>query len=86
MRAFQYVIQDKNGIHARPAGMLVKKVAAIEGCTVTIQKGERSADARKLFAVMNLGIVCGDEITIKVNGGDEIAVEKEMKEFFEQNL
>ena len=86
MRAFQYVIQDENGIHARPAGLLVKKAAALEGCTVTIQKGERSADARKLFALMSLGVVCGDEITVKVNGGDEIAAEQELKQFFGQNL
>ncbi|PWM98448.1 HPr family phosphocarrier protein [Massilioclostridium coli] len=86
MRAFQYVIKDENGIHARPAGLLVKKVSVLEDCMVTIQKGERSADARKLFALMSLGVVCGDEITVKVNGGDEIAAEKEIKEFFEQNL
>ena len=51
MRAFQYVIKDENGIHARPAGLLVKKVSVLEDCIVTIQKGERSADARKLFAL-----------------------------------
>ena len=35
MKEFKYVITDKGGIHARPAGALVKEAAAFP-CSITI--------------------------------------------------
>ena len=40
MKEFQYVITDPEGIHARPAGLLVKKANEFES-KVTIKKGEK---------------------------------------------
>ena len=45
MREFSYVITDVQGIHARPAGQLVKLAAAYP-CKVTIAKDGRSVDAK----------------------------------------
>ena len=36
MAKFTYVVQDNEGIHARPAGMLAKEAKALEGVKVTI--------------------------------------------------
>ena len=45
MKQFQYVITDPVGIHARPAGLLVKAAKALDS-TVTIEKvGGKSAAA-----------------------------------------
>ena len=38
------------------------------------------------MALMGLGVKCGDTITVTINGGDEDASEKAMKQFFESNL
>ena len=38
MKEFTYTITDPNGIHARPAGLLVKQLKAYKS-TVTIFKG-----------------------------------------------
>ena len=51
MKEFQYVITDPEGIHARPAGLLVKKAASYAS-TIMIGKGEKSADAKRIFGVM----------------------------------
>lgn len=40
MKEFKYVITDKGGIHARPAGALVKEAAAFP-CSITIAKMEK---------------------------------------------
>lgn len=85
MKEFNYVIKDSAGIHARPAGLLAKKAAAC-GADVTIVKDGKEAAAKKLLAIMSLCVKCGDEITVKVNGGDEEAVCADMKAFFEENL
>ena len=38
MAKFTYVVQDNEGIHARPAGMLAKEAKALEGVKVTTKK------------------------------------------------
>ena len=51
MKTFEYTIKDELGIHARPAGLLVKKAASYAS-TIMIGKGEKSADAKRIFGVM----------------------------------
>ena len=55
MKEFKYVITDKGGIHARPAGALVKEAAAFP-CSITIAKDGKAADAKRIFGVMGLGV------------------------------
>ena len=85
MKEFTYTITDPNGIHARPAGLLVKQLKAFKS-TVTIFKGDKNVDMKKLLALMGLGVKQGDAVTIKVEGEDEeacaAALEKFMKETF----
>ena len=85
MKEFEYKIKDKAGIHARPAGMLVK-AAKILDSEITITSGGKTASASKLMAVMGMGIKCGDTVTVTINGGDEETSENAMREFFEKNL
>lgn len=85
MKTFTYTIKDELGIHARPAGILAKTAKTLDS-QITITKGEKSAVATKLMAIMGMGIKCGDTITITIDGGDETKSEQTMKEFFEANL
>ena len=85
MRQFQYTITDPVGIHARPAGLLVKAAKALDS-TVTVEKDCKSAAATKLMALMGLGIKGGDTVTVSVEGGDEQASLTAMEQFFRDNL
>lgn len=85
MKEFTYVITDEIGIHARPAGELVKEAKKYES-TITIIKDDKQAVATKLMAVMSMGIKCGDEITVTVEGADEDGAVEGMKAFFEAML
>lgn len=85
MKTFEYTIKDELGIHARPAGMLAKAAKALDS-EITITKGDKTVGAAKLMALMGLGVKCGDTITVTINGGDEDASQKAMKEFLENNL
>ena len=62
---FNYVITDEVGIHARPAGLLVKAAKEV-GSKVTVTCNGKSADATKLMAIMSLGVKKGMEITVAV--------------------
>lgn len=85
MRTFEYVIKDELGIHARPAGLLAKTAKTLDS-TVIVAKGEKSAAATKLMALMSMGIKCGDTVSVTIDGGDEEKSEQVMKEFFKSNL
>lgn len=85
MKTFDYKIKDELGIHARPAGLLVKAAKVLDS-KITIEKNGKSADAVKLFSVMGLGVKKDDTIKITVEGGDEEASAKAMEEFFSANL
>ena len=86
MKSFEYTITDPVGIHARPAGLLVKLIKGFAGSAVTISKGEKSVNALKLMALMQMGIKQGDTIRIDVEGGDEEAVASGIAEFLKANL
>ena len=85
MKEFTYVITDEIGIHARPAGMLVKEAKAFTS-KVTLEANGKSADATKLMAVMSLGVKNGAEVVIKAEGEDEDAAIAKMEEFMKENL
>lgn len=85
MQKFSYVIKDEVGIHARPAGLLVKEAKKYES-TIQIVKDTKSAAATKLMAVMGLGVKCGDTVEVEVEGPDEAVAFEGIKAFFESNL
>lgn len=85
MKTFTYTIKDELGIHARPAGLLAKAAKALDS-EVSITKGEKTVGATKLMALMGLGVKCGDEISVTVNGGNEDASAEAIRAFLENNL
>lgn len=85
MASFSFVIKDELGIHARPAGLLVKEAGALAS-EITIEKNGKKGSAKKIFGVMGLGVKCGDEIIVTVEGDSEAADTEVMKAFFEKNL
>lgn len=85
MKEFKYTITDPEGIHARPAGILVKQAAKYMS-TIKIVKGQKSADAKRLFGLMGLGVKTGEEVTVTVEGADEDKAAAELEIFFKENL
>lgn len=70
MKEFKYVIKDSQGIHARPAGELVK-IASGYTCSITIIKDGKEVSAKKIFSIMSLGIKQGEEIIVRADGEKE---------------
>lgn len=85
MVSFNYTITDEVGIHARPAGILVKEAKQYPA-VITLKTAKGSADARKLMAIMALGVKQGDEVTVEVEGENEEQTAKAIQAFFEANL
>ena len=85
MKKFEYVIKDEVGIHARPAGLLVKEAKKYQS-KVSITKDGKSAEATKLMALMGMGVKCGDKIIVTAEGADEDAAIDQMEAFMKNNL
>lgn len=85
MKTFDYTIKDAIGIHARPAGLIVKKAKEFESVFTMTKDGKR-ADLRKLMALMSLGVKCGDTVTVTAEGIDEDIAAAAMEQFFEETI
>ena len=85
MKNFSYVITDEIGIHARPAGLLVKE-AKKYASKVVIRANGKSAEATRLMAIMGMGVKCGQAVEVEITGDDEETAFEGMKAFFEENL
>ena len=85
MKSFTYVITDEIGIHARPAGLLVKEAKKYASRVVIRAKG-KSAEATRLMAIMGMGVKCGQTVEVEVAGDDEDEAFEGMKAFFEEHL
>lgn len=85
MKEFTYIIQDPAGIHARPAGILVKQANTFKS-TIRITKADKVGDLKRIFSVMALGAKQGDTVTLHIEGEDEeqaaSAIEACLKENF----
>ncbi|MDO5547193.1 MAG: HPr family phosphocarrier protein [Eubacteriales bacterium] len=85
MRSFTYIITDPVGIHARPAGLLVKQVKNYKS-TITIERGEKEANAQKMMALMGLCVKKGDTVRVKAEGADEEQAATELETWFREHL
>lgn len=85
MKKFEYVITEPAGIHARPAGMLVKAASVYE-CSITIERAGKTADVKRLMALMALGVKCDEKATFMIEGADEDIAAVELEIFCRENL
>ncbi len=87
MKTFDYVITNPVGIHARPAGSLVKFAKGFDSeITITNHKNGKSADAKKLFALLGIAVQCQDTVTVTIEGSDEDAAFDALQEHFALDL
>lgn len=85
MQEFTYTIKDPEGIHARPAGLLVKEAAKFKS-KITLKANGKSADLKRIFALMALGVKTGVEVTVTAEGEDEDAAIKALQANLTANL
>ena len=82
MKEFKYVVTDAQGIHARPAGILVKAIAK-KTSDIKVKKAEdtREVNAKSIMGMMTLGLDAGEEITLSANGDDENAAMESIEQY-----
>lgn len=86
MKEFTYTIQDKLGIHARPAGLLVKKAKSYADTTVSLTANGKTVNLAQLMKLMALGIKQGTEVKITCEGAAEEEAAAGLLAFLQENL
>ena len=64
------IIQNKMGLHARPAAMFVELASKYDS-DVTLQKDGIEVSGKSIMGVLMLAAERGSEIVLTVNGKDE---------------
>ena len=82
MKTIEYTITDALGIHARPAGLLVKEAGKFAS-KIMIASPKKEVDAKRM---MGLGVKGGDTVKLTIEGEDEETAAAAMQAFLESNL
>ena len=85
MKEFKYTITDPEGIHARPAGELVKAAKEFAS-TIKLNKDGKAGDCKRIFGIMGLAVKKGDEVTLTFEGADEDAAYEAVSKFMQETL
>ena len=70
MKSCTVIIQNSEGLHARPATFFIQKANSFKS-SIWVEKGDRRVNAKSLLGVLSLGIVQDMEITLLADGEDE---------------
>lgn len=84
MVQFEAVVMSPVGLHARPAALFVKKVAA-SGLKVSVEPivdgvATASADGKSILSVLSLGIKSGTTIRVTIEGDNADALAQDLQE------
>ncbi len=85
MKTITYTITDELGLHARPAGKLVKLATQFAG-TALIGGAGKMADCKRIMGVMGLALKQGDTLTLALEGEGEEAAARRLLDFLQDEL
>lgn len=85
MIEFSHTVKDPNGIHARPAGLLVKEASRFHS-DMTLQKNGKYANMKGLFSLLSLSVKGGESVIVTVTGTDEKEAAEAIKNYLKENV
>ncbi|MBI2437361.1 MAG: HPr family phosphocarrier protein [Lentisphaerae bacterium] len=83
--AREYVVQNRYGIHARPAALLVKTASKFEA-EVTVEKGPVKVSGKSIMGLMTMEASCGAKIKIVAEGSDAQQALDEIERLFQNKF
>lgn len=85
MKEFIFIIKDKNGLHARPAGLMAT-VAREFDSQIKVKSGNKEADGKRLLSLMSLGAKQGATLSFEISGADEEAAKEALEGYCKEKL
>lgn len=85
MQKRQLTINNKDGLHARPAALFVKTANRYKS-ELEIQTKDKIANGKSIIGIMSLGAFYGEEITLTADGPDERELLEAMEKLINNNF
>ncbi len=79
MIVHEFVINNKSGLHARPAALWVQTASRYQS-SIRLKKANREVDGKSLLAILSLGLTAGSSVQVTVDGPDETAADSELRQ------
>jgi len=91
MKEAKVVVNNKVGLHARPAALFVQTASKFQSdvnvsCPDPKEDKLRTANAKSILGILTLGVFQGVEITVKADGEDEEEAVKALVALVENNF
>lgn len=77
-------IKVTSGLESRPAALFVQTASKFSS-SVKVQIDDRTANAKSIMGIISLGILDGQDVTLIVDGEDEVNAVDELKNFLKSN-
>jgi phosphocarrier protein len=78
-------VDNKSGLHARPAAIFVQEAAKYKA-DIQIGKDNRFVSAKSILGVLSLGVRGGETIVLKIVGDDEQQAAQALQEIANQKF
>lgn len=85
MKELSFIIKDKIGLHARPAGLLAASAKRFD-CEIIVRCGEKEASCKRLLSLMSLGATSGSVLHFSFEGNDEKEALEKISEVLNEQL
>jgi len=85
MKETTLTVHNETGLHSRPADLFVR-TAKLYSSSISLRKGEKSADAKNIIKVILLNVSQGTEITIVADGDDEEPAIADLQRLIDSNF
>ena len=79
------IIGNPTGLHARPTAMLVNLAKKYDSA-ITIHRGDDSANAKSVIAILGMAVLNGDKVQLVARGSDAAAAVAELEDAIRDGL
>jgi len=70
MQQEEFIIQNRVGLHARPAAILVQTANKFKS-NISVEKDGKKVSAKSILGVLSLGVEKGTTVSVTIEGEDE---------------
>jgi phosphocarrier protein HPr len=91
MKELKIIVNNKVGLHARPAAIFVQTASKFKSdtrvsCLDRESGSPRVANAKSILSILTLGVFQGTEVTIQSTGEDEEAAAQALVDLVKTNF
>lgn len=85
MERYTFTLENEHGMHARPAALFVQMSSQFQS-EVFLSRDDIRVNGKSIIGVLRLGASKGDQLTIEVDGTDEVLAMEAFHDLLKQQF